>query len=95
MDKAELSIVPHDDCPKVFDSPITIDSETISTKSFASVIRKGGEKIGDFVEYTAGKVKSLFGSDSSPHKEVKPSSKEEYELVEKLENDAEWVYRNF
>lgn len=98
LDKFELSIVSHDDCPRVFDSPVTIDSETISTKSFASVIRKGGEKIGDLFEYTADKVKSIFGNsgdDTLNHKPVEPSSKEKYELVQKLENDAEWVYRTF
>ncbi|CAG9862043.1 unnamed protein product [Phyllotreta striolata] len=82
----DLSIIKQTDCPKDPNAGynININDETISAHAAADVIRKAGEKIGDGVEYVAGKAKAVYNKVSDSEGVPKPAK-------QTADPDAEWL----
>lgn len=73
VDAFDLSIISQSNCPSAgVDSKINVEinPETFSSQNIGSWVRKAGEKIGDGVEWTVDKAKTLYkkvNGDSSPN----------------------------
>lgn len=83
----ELSIIKQTDCPKDPNAGynININDETISAHAAAEVLRKAGDKIGDGVEYVAGKAKAVYNKVSeNTGDDLKPAKQSAHP-------DAEWL----
>lgn len=72
VDPFDLSIINQSNCPSLSrDTKINVDitPDTFSSQNIGSWVRKAGEKIGDGVEWTVEKTKTLYkkvsGSDDS------------------------------
>lgn len=73
VDAFDLSIVSQSNCPAVSGESrinVEINPETFSSQNIGSWVRKAGEKIGDGVEWTVDKAKTIYkkvNGDSSPN----------------------------
>lgn len=72
VDAFDLSIINQNSCPTITgDTKINVDitPETFSSQNIGSWVRKAGEKLGDGVEWTVDKAKTIYkkvsGSESS------------------------------
>ncbi|XP_060533324.1 apolipoprotein D-like [Cylas formicarius] len=94
IDPFELSIISQKDCPRNLTAGYNIDinDETISAKAAAGVIRKAGEKIGDGVEYIAGKTKDVYHKISDKAEEESHTVRNKIqEAKDRINPDAEWL----
>lgn len=78
VDAFDLSIINQSNCPSlVGDTKINVDitPETFSSQNIGSWVRKAGEKLGDGVEWTVGKAKTIYkkvsGSDDNEERSAK------------------------
>lgn len=73
VDAFDLSIINQSNCPTITGETkvnIEINPETFSSQNIGSWVRKAGEKIGDGVEWTVDKAKTIYkkvSGDSSPN----------------------------
>lgn len=94
IDPFELSIISQKDCPRDLQQGynFNIDDETISAKSAAEVFRKAGEKIGDGVEYIAGKTKQVYNKVTDKAYDATDEARTVVPAaLKKLEPEAEWL----
>jgi apolipoprotein D and lipocalin family protein len=89
VDAFDLSIINQGSCPTITGDTkinVEIDPETFSSQNIGSWVRKAGEKIGDGVEWTVDKAKTIYkkvNGDSSPNSGGERSAK-------LTETDAPW-----
>jgi apolipoprotein D and lipocalin family protein len=73
VDAFDLSIINQSNCPTITGDTkinVEINPETFSSQNIGSWVRKAGEKIGDGVEWTVDKAKSVYkkvSGDTSPN----------------------------
>lgn len=63
VDAFDLSIINQSNCPSASGETkvnVEIDPETFSSQNIGNWVRKAGEKIGDGVEWTVGKAKTIY-----------------------------------
>lgn len=63
VDPFDLSIINQSNCPKLEEEVklnVDITPETFSSQNIGSWVRKAGEKIGDGVEWTVDKAKTIY-----------------------------------
>ncbi|KAL1500807.1 hypothetical protein ABEB36_006249 [Hypothenemus hampei] len=91
IDPFELSLIDQKDCPRDLTDGynIRINDETISAKAAADLLRKTGEKIGDGVEYIAGKTKEVYHKVADKSEDVTEKIKAHVGKV--MEPEAEWL----
>ncbi|CAG9767787.1 unnamed protein product [Ceutorhynchus assimilis] len=91
IDPFELSLISQNECPRNLTAGynININDETISAKAAAGVIRKAGEKIGDGVEYIAGKTQDVYHKISDKAEDT--TGRIRSEASRSMDKDAEWL----
>lgn len=77
VDAFDLSIINQNNCPSLTAETkinVDIDPETFSSQNIGNWVRKAGSKIGDGVEWTVDKAKTIYKSVSGGSEETKERS---------------------